>query len=301
MAVVMARNRRIGRRIWNRRVRNGQMWDRLVLRHWLTRVACALAVAGLLLGGPGTGTGQAVGGPAALRDPFASRPLGPFSLLTNPATVVDETSLRLHVGFQPDESRGFSRFIAVSEPGAGLGAGALMWLDGIDRPGEPRWRQISYTVGQFLTDRMAVGLSIKHFKSSRDQRWAGDLGLYVPVERGLQVGLVYYNVFGPAPDDPRELAASISFIGQQGWAVSAEVAGLSSSARADSVIAWALDVPLGPRGLLRAGHRGPTGGDGPTEWLGSLRWQFGRFGLDAGVVVPDRGTARYRFGLQLAF
>lgn len=274
--------------------------NKLMLPNWLTKVVCATAVAGLLLAGWGTGVVGAVGGPAALRDPFASRPMGPFSLLTNPAAVVDESALRLHLGFQPDDTLGSSRFIAVSEPGSGFGAGALMWLDGFDRPGEPRWRQVSYTVGQFLTDRVAFGLSIKHFKSPRDQRWAGDLGLYLPVERGLQIGVVYYNVFGPAPDDPREIAASISLVGRQGWAVSLEMGGLSSSAR-DSVLAWALDVPLGPQGLLRAGHRGPSSGNGATEWLGALRWDFGRFGLDAGVNVPTNGTARYRFGLRLTF
>lgn len=277
-----------------------------VLRNRLITAAYATILTGLFLFGSGffglgTGTVEAVAGPGALRDPFASRPMGPFSLLTNPATIVEEHDLRLHVGFQPDENRGSARYIAVSEPGSGLGAGALIWFDGGGKAGAPKWRQISYTVGQFIADRVAFGASVKHVKSADHQRWAGDLGLYFPVERGLQIGLVYYNVFGATHDNPREIAASVSLVGRQGWALSVEVGGRSSSSGEDSVLAWALDVPLGPQGLLRAGHQGSLGEGGQGAWLAGLRWTVGRFGFDMALFGPSGETVRYRFGLSMAF
>jgi len=62
-----------------------------------------------------------------------------------------------------------------------------------------------------------------------------------------------------------------------------------------------LDLPVGSNAMLRAGHRRYLDSDAGTEWLGALRWDFGSFLLDAGVVWPHEGVAIYRIGVTLPF
>lgn len=247
--------------------------------------------------GAGVWTVEASDGSVRIGDPFASRPMGPFALLTNPATVALEDGLGIHLGFQSSEEQGPLRLVGYSEPGTGLAAGALVWVDGGED--DTKWRQIAYSLGRFITERIAFGVNVKHVATSEEGRWAADLGLYLPAEQGLQLGVVYHNAFGAVEDDPGELVASASLLSEWGWALSVEVRGPWSSP--DPALSWAVDVPLGSGGVLRAGHVEVLGGDGQTEWLGGLHWDFKQFSFDISVALPTDGEARYRVGLQIAF
>lgn len=265
-----------------------------------TSVVCVIVLAGLWLGAAG-GVVHAKDGLARARDPLASRPMGPFSLLTNPAAVVEEKALGLHLGFQPGDDQEPLRFIAYSDPGNGLfAAGALIWLEG-GKTADSKWRQFSYHIGRFLTERVAVGVGIKHIASPHGERWAGDLGLYMPIKESLQLGVVYYNAFGATDHNPDEVVASVSYLSLEGWAFSVEVGTPLSSSQLSSLVSWVLDVPLGSGSVLRAGHRRYHGDDSGTEWLGALHWELGNYALETSVVWPHQSPAVYRIGVRLSF
>ncbi len=264
-------------------------------------VLAVVAVASLLWVGLGSPTVYASDGPIRVRDPFASRPVGPFSLLTNPAAVVEEKALGVHLGFQPGDHDGPIRFLGYSDPGDALfAAGAFVWLEG-GKAADSKWRQLSYHIGRFLTGHVAVGAAVKHIASPEGQRWAGDLGLYAPFQQNWIAALVYYNAFGGTDLDPEELVASISYISREGWGFSVEMGTPLSSSHMSPIVAWVLDLPVGSNAMLRAGHRRYLDSDAGTEWLGALRWDFGSFLLDAGVVWPHEGVAIYRIGVTLPF
>lgn len=239
------------------------------------------------------------GPPSWARAPFASRPIGPFHLLTNPAAVVRIEHLGLHLGFQPDGDEGPIRFIAYSDPGLGFAAGALIWFDG--GKGPLAWREITYALARYLTDRVAVGLAIKHTAASAEERWSADVGLYIPTGWGLELGVVYYDAFGATEDDPGEVVASASWSSPGGWAASVEVEKSLAAPGGTPLVTWAVDVPVGKAGTLRAAHRSLTDAAGKAEWLASLRWDLVQYGFDVTAAFPPGEEVRYRFGFWFAF
>lgn len=281
-----------------------------IKRHWPKTTGYILILVGILLLAAGTWSTEAgaspapsAGSPAGAREPFVSRPAGPFALLANPAIVALEDELGLHLSLQAGGGQKPMRLLAYTDPGTGLAAGAFAWLDGADENGE-RWRQIAYSLARFLTDRIAFGANIKHVADEEGGRWATDLGLYIPAKDNVHVGLVYYNAFGAADDDPEEIAAAVSLLSQWGWTLSVEVRGPWASDGLDPALSLALDIPLGSDGLLRAGRLQLFGDSGHQEWLTGLFWDFGPFGVDAVVVWPAGGTSgdvRYRVGVQTTF
>lgn len=274
---------------------------------WERATAYLLILAGLLLWAAGAWTAEASSpwtavpeGPAGAREAFVSGPIGPFALLANPALVALTDELGLHLGLEPVDGEKPVKFLAYSDPGTGLAAGALVWLDGAGQDGSP-WRQIAYSLGRFLTDRIALGASIKHIAGEAGDRWATDLGVYIPARENVRLGLVYYNALGADDDDPEEIAAAVSLLSRWGWAVAVEVRTPWSSHGPDPALSWALDIPLGPGGVVRAAHLRLLGGSTPGEWLTGLRWDFGSYGLDAAVSWQAGGDVRYRVGFRFTF
>lgn len=276
-------------------------------RTWERTTAYLLILAGLLLWAAGAWKAEASGvwtaapdGPAGTREPFVSGPVGPFALLANPALVALTDELGMHLGLEPVDGKKPVKLLAYSDPGKGFAAGALIWVDGADQDGTP-WRQIAYSLGRFLTERIAFGASFKHIAGEAGDRWATDLGLYIPAKENLRLGLVYYNALGAAGDDPEEIAAAVSLLSRWGWTVAVEVRTPWSSDGPDPALSWALDIPLGSSGVLRAAHLRLLGGNTLSGWLTGLRWDFGSYGLDAAVAWQAGGDTRYRIGFRFAF
>ena|GEM_PF-2688157 len=267
-------------------------------------VTCAFILLAVLVSGLGPSLSQVEAaasplGAVGAREPIVSRPMGAFHLRSNPAAVVRVEQLGLHLGFQPDGEDGPYKLVAYSDPGLGLAAGALIWFE--SGTGSSAKREIAYTLGRFVTEHVAFGMSVKHVWSSAGNRWAGDLGLYIPVNPGLEVGVVYYDAFGATADDPGEIAASVSHVSAGGWVASVELSRPLPVSGDESLLSWAVDLPVGTRGVLRATRRGLISGDGTAEWLAALRWEFERYGFDAGVILPSDKAARIRLGFWFTF
>ena len=66
-----------------------------------------------------------------LRDPFVADPLGPYSLLSNPASIYQDNHFVLRAGLaQGRVGSSTTQLVAYVEPDMGNGAGALYWHGG---------------------------------------------------------------------------------------------------------------------------------------------------------------------------
>ena len=225
--------------------------------------------------------------------------MGPFSLLTNPAAVVEEKALGVHLGFQPGDHDGPIRFLGYSDPGDGLfAAGAFVWLEG-GKAADSKWRQLSYHIGRFLTGHVAVGAAVKHIRPPRDN--AG-LAIWDSMRHSRKTGLRPLSTttpLGGRTSIPKN-SSPPSPTSREGWGFSVEMGTPLSSSDMSPIVAWVLDLPLGPAGDFEPVSEGTSRTVlGRNGWR--VHWDLGAFLLEASAVWAHERPPIYRIGVRLSF
>lgn len=145
-----------------------------------------------------------------IRDPFVSEPIGPFTLLNNPAAAMetDDFTIRASLG-QGYVGGDSSQLIAYLEPDMGTGAGALYWHGANLASGNNR-RELGYIVARPVNDHLTYGVTVKHVREDEIGTWAVDLGVMSTDLSRFKGGLVVHNLVGQSPINPTHVTGALT-------------------------------------------------------------------------------------------
>lgn len=234
-----------------------------------------------------------------LHDPFVADPLGPYSMLNNPAGIYDESrfAVRAAIG-QGMFGSDTTQLVAYIEPDMGHGAGALYW-HGADLAAGGKIREIGYVVARRATNNLVYGIALKHVREDEMGVWAGDLGLMTTGPGPLQAGVTVHNLFGQSVITPTKVTAGVNY-------QMAPTVGLAASLGTPRLGEWkdleagvAVDVQALSGTKVRLG-RVVNVDSMEGYWFGGVKIDLNSFQIDANVAVAgaDRRImlgAVYRF------
>lgn len=233
------------------------------------------------------------------RDPYVYDPLGPYTLLSNPASVIDVQALlvRAAMGFGHDGTT--SALLAYMEPDMGLGAGALYWHTLSPADGNRR-QEIGYTLARQAASNVYYGFTIKQLSEGSERVWAADFGLFLRDLNRFRVGFTAHNFLGQSAINPLHVTGAIAY----------EVSpllglGLFASAPfeddGDGIdVGIAVDVKVMQGAQIRLGriHNLRTAED---YWLGGLTYDFEPLTFDASVLFDRTDNVRFAIGVVYRF
>lgn len=235
-----------------------------------------------------------------LRDPFVADPLGPYSLLSNPASIYQDNHFVLRAGLaQGRVGSSTTQLVAYVEPDMGNGAGALYWYGGNLATGS-KLREVGYVVSRKIANGLAVGLTLKHVKEDAMGTWATDAGVMTVGPGRIRLGLTVHNFTGATVLNPTRVTAGINF------AVAPMFMNLSVAVRTawmgepkDMEAAVAVDIRPVSSTTVRVG-RVVNIDTSAGYWFGGVKVDFERFYIDANIAMAgsDRRImigAVYRF------
>lgn len=236
------------------------------------------------------------------RDPFVARPLGPYTLLANPAAAMETDALTVRAatgqGLTAAGSDG-TRLVAYLEPDTGLGAGALWWHGATLVNGSTR-REVGYTVARSFGSGFVLGVSLKNVHEGNIGVWTADVGVLTPERGRLRAGLVVHNLLSQHVIAPPQVTGGVSITLGRALGVSAAVTAPTLTAP-DSVEAG-IAVDLNPHGTtrLRVGRMSNVA-TARGYWIGAFQVDLRSFVLDASFMVDDADNRRIAVGLLYRF
>ena len=234
-----------------------------------------------------------------LRDPFVADPLGPYSLLSNPASIYQDNHFVLRAGLaQGRVGSSTTQLVAYVEPDMGNGAGALYWHGGNLATGS-KLREVGYVVSRKIANGLAVGLTLKHVKEDAMGMGHG-CGRHDRRSRADPAGADGARFTGATVLNPARVTAGINF------AVAPMFMNLSVAVRSawmgepkDMEAAVAVDFRPVSSTTVRVG-RVVNIDTSAGYWFGGVKFDFERFYIDANIAMAgsDRRImvgAVYRF------
>lgn len=235
-------------------------------------------------------------------DPFVSRPMGPFALLSNPATALDVHSFTIKAGLgQGLLGTRTSQYLGYVEPDIGLGAGVIFW-HGNNLANGNKHRQIGYTVARPINKNVYYGFTLKHVNEDKIGVWAADLGLMTTDLKPLRGGLVVHNFVGQSTINPTHVTGSLSYalVSDIAMAVSISSPTLADTNQMEMGIAVDMPLPFVAGSTMRLGRiTNVVSLDG--YWLGSVTADLNSVAFDTTLVVASGNNRRIAVGLAYRF
>lgn len=233
-------------------------------------------------------------------DPYVSNPSGAYSMLSNPASVIDTRALavRAAVGFAGKGGM-TSQLLAYLEPDMGLGAGALYWHTMSPDSGNRR-QEFGYILARRASQHMYYGLTVKQLNEAGLRVWAADIGLLFNDLSRIRVGLTVHNFLGQSALNPLQVSGALSYeiSSQVGFSLFASSPILTDTTGVD--VGVAVDVELIPEAQIRLG-RIRSLQRLEDYWQGSLTYALESVTFDAAILVKSADDLRFTIGVLYRF
>lgn len=232
-------------------------------------------------------------------DPYVANPLGAYSFLSNPASVIYTRNLSVQaaVGFAGQGGM-TSRLLAYLEPDTGMGAGALYWhamsLESGNR------QEFGYILARRLTSNVYYGVTIKRFDEGGESVWAADIGLLFDDFSRLRFGLTAHNFFGQSAMNPLQVTGAVSYEVDPRLAVSLFATSPLRNDASEMDVGVAVDIEVTPEIQIRLGRIRSLHAS-VDYWLGRLTYTMGSIALDAAVRMDGKNDQRFTVGVLFRF
>lgn len=232
-------------------------------------------------------------------DPFVSRPLGPFALSSNPASVWDVQSTALWGTMdQGRVGERMSKRLSYVEPEPGRGTGVLYWQQTDKESGGGR-RELGYTLARPLGRQMQYGLNVKHIHDGGIGVFAADLGFIADVTERWRWGLVASNIIGETVANPTHMAFGVSYTPTSVVAVSFAMNAPSLVDQEQMEIGIAMDVSWTKMGM-RVG-RIVDAKMAEWVWMGTFFFNLHPADVHATFRIGPGDNRRMALGIKYPF
>lgn len=232
-------------------------------------------------------------------DPFVSNPLGPYSMLSNPASVLRVQTLSVRASVGLGTAGGTSQLLAYLEPDMGLGAGALYWHTLGPGQGE-RLQEFGYTLARQATNHILYGFTVKQLSEAGLRAWAADFGLILVDFSRVGIGFTVHNFLGQSTLNPFQVTGALAYEMTPLFGLAAFASAPVIDDASDIDVGLAVDVTVFSEAQFRLG-RVSNLRTSEGYWQGSFTYDFDTLTFDATVVARDDNDLRVAVGVVFRF